>query len=409
MTARTSGKHALTFIALTMAIDMAGVGIIIPVMPDLIQSLSGGSVGEAARVGGWLVFAYAAMQFFCAPIAGNLSDRFGRRPVLLIALLGLAIDYLVMALASTLWVLFVGRVLAGVAGATWSVANAYVADVSDPENRAKNFGIVSAASAAGLILGPAIGGLLGDIDTRAPFYAAAALTAMNMIYGWIVLPETLSQENRRLFSWKRANPFGGINHVRKYPIVLGILCALLLMQLATQSLVYIWAYFNKELFGWTAFQIGLSITFYGITLALVQGGLTGPVVKKLGEKTTALVGLGAGLVAYAIFSFASAGWMMYIGIVIGCIGGFTTPSMQSLMTKAVPANEQGELQGAITSSLAITVVLGPIIMTQLFAHFTRPDHFYFPGAPFFVSAFLIIASAILFKAVTSNLKSDPAS
>ncbi len=404
MAAKPVGEHALTFIAITMAIDMAGVGIIIPVMPDLIQELSPVSVGEAAGVGGWLVFSYAVMQFFFAPVAGNLSDRFGRRPVLLAALGGLAVDYVFMALAPVLWMLFLGRVIAGVAGATWSVANAYVADVSDEANRARNFGIVSAASAAGLILGPSIGGVLGEIDTRAPFYAAAILTAINMVYGWIVLPETLRPENRRAFAWGRANPLGGLGEIAQYGAVLGILGAFFLMQIATQSLVYIWAFFNKEVFDWSNLQIGLSVTFYGITLALFQGGLTGPVVKRLGEVPTALLGLGAGLVAYGFFAFADQSWMMYAGIVVGCVGGFVTPSMQSLMTRAAPPYAQGALQGAITSTIAITVVLGPIIMTQLFAAFTDAEGLYFPGAPFFLSGLLIIASAVLFRAVTLRLR-----
>lgn len=403
---KSPGKHALTFIAITMAIDMAGVGIIIPVMPDLIQSLSPVSTGEAARIGGWLVFAYAIMQFFCAPIAGNLSDRFGRRPILLIALGGLAIDYLFMAVAPALWMLFVGRTLAGVAGATWSVANAYVADVSDGASRAKNFGIVSAAGAAGLILAPALGGVLAGIDTRAPFYVAAALTALNMIYGWIVLPETLRPENRRPFEWRRANPLGGLGEIKHYPSVLGILSALFLMQIATQSLVHIWAFFNKEQFGWNPFDVGVSVTFYAITLAAIQGGLTGEAVKRFGEVTTALIGLMAGLISFLIFAFANAGWQMYVGVFIGCIGGLTTPSMQALMTKVVPENAQGALQGAITCSLAITIVIGPILMTQLFAAFTDDKGAYFPGAPFLMAGVLILASASLFKIVTASMPSD---
>ena len=399
---RKPGKHALAFIAITMAIDMAGVGIIIPVMPELIRALAPVSIGEAAGIGGWLVFAYAGMQFFFAPIAGNLGDRFGRRPVLLLALVGLAIDYLVMALAPVLWLLFAGRIAAGVAGSTWSVANAYVADISGESERARNFGVVSAAAAAGLVLGPAIGGLLGAIDVRMPFYVAAALTAANALYGWLVLPETLSPVNRRPFEWRRANPIGGLDQVRRYPTVLGIMAALFLMQVATQALVHIWAFFNAEKFGWSPLQIGLSVTFYGITLAAIQGGLTGPVVKRFGEVNAGLIGLAAGLAAYLIFAFASVGWMMYAGIIIGCFGGFVTPSMQALMTRRVPPNAQGELQGAITCTLAITVVTGPLIMTQLFAAFTAPGAPYFPGAPFLASAFLIIASAILFKAVAQQ-------
>lgn len=387
-----------------MAIDMAGVGIIIPIMPELVQELGAGSVGKAASIGGWLVFVYAIMQFLFAPIAGALGDQFGRRPVLLFALAGLAIDYFVMALAPTLLLLFISRAIAGIAGSTWPVANAYVTDISDQKIRARNFGIVSAAGGAGLVLGPAIGGLIGEYGVRLPFYVAGILTALNVAYGLFVLPESLKPENRRTFNIKRANPIGGLLKVSGYPLVPGVLSALFLMQLATQALITIWAYFTKERFGWSPTEIGLSVTYYGILLAIIQGGLTGPAVTRFGEKNTALIGLGLGLIAYLMFSVASTGWIMYLGIIFGVFGGFVTPAMQAIMTEKVPANAQGELQGAITSVLAITVIIGPLFMTQLFAYFTTTNAIYFPGAPFLASALLVVLSAIVFSIVMSNRK-----
>ena len=391
--------HALAFISVTVAIDMVGVGIIIPVMPELIKDLGAQSLGSAASIGGWLVVAYALMQLIFSPIAGALGDRFGRRPVLLVSLAGLAIDYFVMAVAPTLLLLFISRAVAGIAGATWPVTNAYVADISDKENRAKNFGIVSAAGAAGLILGPGIGGLLGEYGVRLPFIVAGILTAANVIYGVFVLPESLKEEDRRSFDLTRANPVGGLIQVSGYPKVSGVMAALFTMQLATQALVVIWAYFTAERFGWSPFERGLSVTFYAILLTAVQGGLTGPFVKKLGETKTALLGFGLGLVSYLIFTVADAGWMMYAGIVFGTFGGLVTPAMQAIMTNRVPTNAQGELQGAITSVLSVTIVIGPLVMTQLFSYFTAENAPYFPGAPFLASAVLVSISALLFAFV----------
>ena len=387
-----------------MAIDMAGVGIIIPVMPDLLQALGAQSIGSAASTGGLLVVAYALMQLVFSPIAGALGDQFGRRPVLLVSLAGLAIDYFVMAVTPTLLLLFISRVVAGIAGATWPVANAYVADISDKKNRAKNFGIVSAAGAAGLILGPGIGGLLGDYSVRLPFIVAGVLTAANVIYGVFVLPESLKKEDRRTFDLARANPVGGLLQVSGYPKISGVLSALFIMQLATQALVVIWAYFAAERFNWSSSEIGMSITFYAMLLAAVQGGLTGPFVKKFGETKTALIGFGLGLISYMIFTVANAGWMMYVGIAFGVFGGFVTPAMQAIMTNRVPTNVQGELQGAITSVLSITIVIGPLVMTQLFSKFTSEGAPYFPGAPFLASAILVSLSAVLFAFVMREEK-----
>ncbi|MEM9170828.1 MAG: MFS transporter, partial [Pseudomonadota bacterium] len=324
------------------------------------------------------------------------------------ALAGLAVDYLIMAFAGALWLLFLGRVLAGVAGSTWAVANAYVADIADEESRAKSFGIVSAAGAAGLILGPAIGGLLGAVDVRTPFYAAAALTAANVVYGYFVLPETLTPENRRPFEWRRANPLGGLAHVRRYPLIVGILSAFFLMHMANQSLAHIWAFYVKEKFDWNTLQTGVSITFYAITVAVAQGALTGPVVKRFGERRAILFGLISGFCGFVMLATAGVGWLLYVAMIIGACAGFVTPSMQSLMTRAAPANAQGELQGAITSTLAITVITGPLLMTQLFSAFTDDVGVYFAGAPFFLSALIFVATAVLFFSVAGRRHGKPA-
>ncbi|MEM9706774.1 MAG: TCR/Tet family MFS transporter [Pseudomonadota bacterium] len=400
-------KNALRFIAAVIAIDMAGVGIIIPVMPDLIEALGGAQIGDAAALGGWLVFAYAGLQFICAPIAGNLGDRFGRRPVLLAALAGLAVDYLIMGFAGSLAVLFLGRALAGVAGSTWSVANALIADISSAKDRARNFGIVSAASAAGLVLGPAIGGILGDFGPRVPFFGAAFLTLAAFVFGWSVMPETLKPANRRPFEWARANPFGSLFEASKRQYVGGILIASFILQLANQSLVHIWAYYTKAKFAWTPLEIGLSVTFYGIAVAVVQGGLTGPIVNRFGEQRVVIGGLIAAAFGYLALAVAPSAAPIFFAMILGAFGGLATPAMQAIITKATPADAQGALQGAVTSVVAIATVVGPVMMTQIFRAFTEPGAAYFPGAPFAASAGLTAISLLVFFA-TKNAKAKAA-
>lgn len=407
---RKPGKRAFAFIFLTVFIDMIGLAIIIPVMPQLIMELTGEPLAQAARYGGMLLLIYAAMQFFMSPVIGNLSDRFGRRPVLLLSLLGYSIDYTIMGLAPALSWLFIGRMFSGAFAATYATANAYVADISTPENRAGNFGILGAAFGLGFIIGPVIGGFLGEISPRAPFFAAAALAFLNFLYGFFVLPETLPKEKRRKFQWRRANPLGSLLQMRVHPIVIGILGALFLVQLAHMSLPAVWSYFSIEKFGWSERDIGFSLAYVGLTSALVQAGLTRKVVPLIGEVRAASLGIFAMALTLLAYAFAQAGWQVYVALTIGAISGFIMPSFMAVMSKCLPENEQGELQGAIASVQAIVMIITPLGMTQIFAYFTEADTpLYFPGAPFFLGAILAaLALPIFFAAVAARRSEAPA-
>jgi len=384
---RKPGPRALLFVFLTVLIDVTGLGIIIPVLPELIQELTGRTIDDAALIGGRIIMTYALMQFIAAPIIGALSDRFGRRPVLLLSLLGFSIDYMIMGFANTIMWLFLGRALSGIFGATYSTAGAYIADVSPPEKRAQNFGLIGAAFGIGFIVGPVIGGFVGEIDVRAPFFTASALAFANLIYGYIVLPETLKPENRRAFDPRRANPFGALMQMRLYPAVLGLLAAAFLFQLAHQAYPSVWAYYSTERYGWGGREIGFSLGAVGIMGALVQGGLTRVIIPKLGEARTLYIGLALAMISFAGFAFASKGWMLYAWIPISGLAGMAGPAMQGLMANRVPDNTQGELQGASTSLVSLTTIISPPIMTSLFAHFSGADApVYLPGAPFLAAA-----------------------
>ncbi len=391
-------SKSLIFVFLTVLLSMIGLGIIMPVMPALIMELTGTNVSGAAALGGYLLLVYAAMQFVMSPILGALSDRYGRRPVILISLLASSVDLAFMALAPTYAWLFVGRMIAGATAAVFATANAYIADVSTPEKRAANFGLMGAAFGLGFIFGPIIGGIFGEIGPRWPFIAASALGFLNFLYGLVVLPETLSEENRRRFDWRRANPFGGLASMARYPVVIGVLSAYFLMQLAHNSLPAVWAYFSKLKFGWSEAQIGLSLAFVGFTAAIVQGGLTRVIIPKIGETRSVVLGMAAmvaSLLGYAFFT--PTGNYVYLWIVVGALGGFMMPGMQGIMSRATPPNEQGELQGAIASLMSITMMVSPFTMTQIFAYFTDTEEGRnFPGAPYAVGAGLIVISAIPF-------------
>ena len=383
---------------ITVALDSTGLGIIIPVTPELIMELTGEGVSAAAVYGGWLLFLYAFMQFFCAPLIGNLSDRFGRRVVLLASLFAFGLDYLLMGFAPNLMWLFVGRMLAGICGATHSTANAYVADVSDPEVRAQNFGLLGAAWGLGFIIGPVIGGLLGSAGPRAPFFMAAGLAFANMVYGFLVLPESLPPANRRPFSWRRANPLGAVLHMRRYPLVMGLIAALLLYQIAHDANPSTWTFYTMKKFGWNERDIGYSLGFVGVMIALVQGGLIRRVIPRLGERRAVLVGLALAALGFTGFAFSSSGWMMYAFIVPFSMGGLAIPSLRGLMSKNVPADEQGELQGATTSLVSLTAIVAPLLMTQLFGYFTAEEApFQFPGVAFFAAGVLVLGSIALFR------------
>jgi len=395
---RKPGRYALAFLFVTVLLDIIGLGIIIPVMPTLLTELTGKSVSEAAPYGGALLFVYAVMQFFMSPILGGLSDRFGRRPVILFSLLGYSIDFLLMALAPTYWWLFLGRALSGAFAATFATANAYIADISPPERRAANFGLLGAAFGLGFIIGPGIGGWLGEMGTRLPFFAASAIIFVNFVYGFFVLPETLAEENRRAFSWARANPFGSLIQVAKYPIVIGVLVTYFVMQFAHNSLPAIWAYFTEWKYGWSPSEVGTSLMFVGVLAAAVQGGLTRKLIPMIGERRAVLIGAASMIASFVGYSMlAPTGAWVYFWLVIGALGGFMMPAMQGLMSRATPSNAQGELQGAIASVMSITMMTSPLTMTLLFEYFTGADTpVEFAGAPFLAAAILLALAMIPF-------------
>jgi MFS transporter, DHA1 family, tetracycline resistance protein len=393
-----TGSASLPLIAMIVFIDTASIGLIIPVIPSLISGMANVTIDRAAEIGGLLLFSFAVMQFLCAPIIGGLSDRYGRRPVLLFTLTALGLDYALMAWAPTLAWLFVGRIISGIMGATWPAANSCIADTIAPEARGRVFGMLGGAGASGFVLGPAIGGLLGSYNDRFPFVAASVLALSGAAVGYFILKETLPPEKRRAFSIARANPLGNVIQMAKLPLVLGFLTVIFLMQLAAQSQLSIWSYYGILKFNWTPFQIGLTVTFYGVLLAAVQGGLTGPAIKRYGEVRTATISLMFSLPAYLVFAFAGSTWAMLFGIVLGTMGGFAFPAMQSIMTRSVSEDAQGELQGAIASMISATSIIGPVIMTNVFGTFSDPQGSYFPGAPFILAAVIGGAAFFMFRA-----------
>ncbi len=389
-------KAAIGFIFITLLIDVIGFGIIIPVSPKLIMELKHCDLSIASEYGGYLIFAYATMQFLCAPILGNLSDRYGRRPVLLFSLFGFAVDYLFMAFAPTLVFLFIGRIISGITGASFTTATAYIADVSPPEKRAQNFGIVGAAFGLGFIIGPLIGGLLGGLGPRVPFMVAAGLSFLNWIYGFFVLPESLPKENRRPFEWKRANPVGSLMQLKKYPAIAGLVSSLTLIYLGSHAVQSTWSYYSMEKFKWHESEVGISLAIVGLCVGLVQGLLIRKTIPLLGQEKSIYLGILLYAMGMILFGMATKGWMMYSFTIIYCMGGIAGPALQGIISTHVPANEQGELQGALTSLISLTSILGPIVMTGLFAYFTNKNApVYLPGMPFFAGAFLMTISAWL--------------
>jgi len=389
-------QAALGFIFITLLIDSIGFGIIIPVMPTLITQMIHGNLSVASEYGGWLTFAYSFMQFICAPIVGNLSDKYGRRPVLLFSLFGFGVDYLFLSVAPTIWWLFVGRIIAGITGASFTTASAYIADISTPEKRAQNFGLIGAAFGLGFIIGPGIGGQLTNYGIRFPFFAAAVLALLNWLYGYFILPESLSKEHRREFEWKRANPLGSLMQLKKYPAVAGLIVSLILVYISVHAVQSTWTFYNMEKFNWTPQLVGYSLTFVGVMIALVQGGLIRVIIPKLGKERSVYVGLGLYSIGFLLFAFATKGWMMFAFLIPYALGGIAGPSIQGIISTHVPPNEQGELQGALTSLMSATSIVGPVLMTSLFAYFTDKNApLIFPGAPFAMGAFLTMLSSLL--------------
>ncbi|MGX5817237.1 TCR/Tet family MFS transporter [Chitinophaga lutea] len=401
-------KGALGFIFITLLIDVMGWGLIIPVMAELIAELKGIPVNEASTYGGYLLAVFAAMQFLFAPVVGNLSDRFGRRPVLLLSLLGFGIDYIVLALAPTYGWLFAGRIVAGITGASFTTASAYIADISpDETTRAKNFGMIGAAFGLGFVLGPALGGLLAKWGIRAPFYAAAALCLLNCLYGYFFLPESLGKENRRSFEWSRANPIGSLKFLGRHPEITALSIAFFLIYLGANAVQSNWNFFTAYRFGWSEGMIGFSLAVVGVLVGAVQGGLTRVVVPKLGNEKCIYLGLGLYTFGMILFAFATQSWMMFAFLVPYCLGGICGPSLQSVISGHVPANQQGELQGALTGLMSLTAVIGPLMMNGSFAYFTSARApFHFPGVHFVLGAICMAFSIVIINRVFTREKKE---
>ena len=399
-------KAAIGFIFVTLLIDITGWGIIIPVVPKLIEELIHGDISEAAKYGGWMSFAYAFVQFVFSPVVGNLSDRFGRRPIILISLFGFTADYIFLALSPTITWLFVGRIIAGITGASITTASAYIADVSTDQDRAKNFGVIGAAFGLGFIIGPVLGGVLGHYGSRVPFYAAAVLCLVNFVYGYFILPESLDRDKRRPFDWKRANPVGSLKFLRKHPEISGMTVALILIYIAGHAVQSNWSFFTMYQFGWTERMVGISLGVVGLMTGLVQGLLIRWINPKIGNEKSILYGLALYSVGMLLYAFATEGWMMLAFTVPYCLGGICGPALQAVMTKSVSSGEQGELQGALTSLMSATSIVGPPLMTNLFYYFTHDKApFKFPGAPFFLGFILMAASTLIIMRIFRKKKS----
>ena len=400
-----SSKSALTFIFFTILVDVIGIGIIIPVVPTLIKSLTGEGIAEAAWWGGWLAIAYSGMQFICAPVLGELSDRFGRRPILLFSLLGLGIDYIFCAFAPTIAWLFVGRILAGMTGASFSVATAYIADVSTPENKAKNFGIIGAAFGLGFVLGPTIGGICAQWGTQLPFFVAAGFTLLNFLFGLFFVPESLPLDKRRPIRFSSMIPGVSLAHLGKYKALLGLIIAFILVNLAGQVMPSIWTFFTMEMYGWKEAAVGLSLSVVGLLVGLVQVGLIGKVVKRYGNKKVIIAGFMFWTIGMISFCFAFNEWLLYAALIPYVLGGIAGPTIQGILSNSVSQKEQGNLQGALTQMIALMAIAGPLIYTTLFSKFSSTDApVYFPGAPFMAAAVILILASIVAFVSLKNLK-----
>ncbi|MEM8592978.1 MAG: TCR/Tet family MFS transporter [Pseudomonadota bacterium] len=397
-------RLALTFIIITLTIDAMGIGLILPVMPALILDITGGDLGSASVWGGIMTTIFAGMQFIFGPVVGSLSDRFGRRPVLLISLLVVAVDFVIMGLAHTMWLLILTRIVGGIATSTQSTAAAFIADISPPEKKAANFGLIGAAFGIGFVLGPLIGGVLGEFGARMPFFAAAALAALNMVFGYFVLPETVDDKIRRPFDWLRANPLGAILSIGKLPGVQRLLLIAFLYEFAFIVYPVVWAYFTQEQFGWSVGMVGLSLGTFGISMAFVQGVMIRLIIPRFGERKTIFYGLIFNVGIFAVLGFITNGWVVLALTPVTAFGAVVTPALQGLMSQRAADDQQGELQGIITSAKALALILSSVVMTQLFFAFTRDGSIYLPGAPFLLSSLLVFACLVVF--VTRKRQTD---
>ena len=406
----TNKKAAITFIFFTLLIDVMGFGLIIPVMADLIAQLKHIPMNIASNYGAILLSVFAITQFLFSPVIGNLSDRFGRRPVLLCSLLGFGVDYIVLAVAPAYGWLFIGRIVAGITGASFTTATAYIADVSTNEtDRAKNFGLIGAAFGIGFVLGPALGGFLAHWGIRAPFYAAAALCLLNCLYGYFFLPESLDAQHRRPFEWRRANPFGSLRFLTRHPEIGGLAIGFFLIYLGAQSIQGNWNFFTMYRFGWSEKMIGISLALVGVLVGGVQAGLTRVINPKIGNENSIYLGLSLYTFGLLLFAFANQSWMMFAFLVPYCMGGICGPSLQSVISGHVPVNQQGELQGALTSLMSLTTIIGPPLMSLSFSYFTTDKApFYFPGMQFLIGAACMLLSVIIiYKVLNKEKKEHP--
>ncbi len=398
-------NYSLLFIFITIFIDITGLGIIIPIIPSLISELIDGSISEAAMYSGWLMFSYATLQFLFAPILGGLSDQFGRRPVILLSLFGFGINYIVLAIAPDIVWLFIGRIFQGIMGASLTTASAYIADISSPEKKAQNFGLIGAAFGLGFILGPVIGGYLGQFGSRVPFYAASIFTLINLLYGFLILPESLKKENRRKFDIKRANPIGTLLSLRRYPLISGLLVCIILFNIAQHATHSTWSFFTIEKFDWDEKLVGYSLGFIGILAAIVQGGLIRIIIPKFGKVNSLYLGMSFYIIGLILFTIADESWMVFAFAIPLSLGGLCGPALQGIMTNQIPDNEQGEFQGGITSLISLTSIIGPLLMTNLFSLFTSNKNLiYFPGAPFLMAAILSVFGLLVAVRFLQNSK-----
>jgi DHA1 family tetracycline resistance protein-like MFS transporter len=399
MSVSPQSKLTLACILLTILLDMIGLGIILPVLPQLIGQLTGGSVADAAVIGGYLVFAYSLMQFIFGPVLGNLSDQFGRRPIILVSLIGLTIDYILMGFAPAVIFLFIGHTIAGISGASVATATAYIADITPQEKRAQRFGLIGAAFGLGFIIGPVVGGVLGELGPRWPFYLAAVIAAANFLFGLFVLPESLPKDRRRKFDIRRANPFGALWALSRNPVVLWLLLALGLFTLAGQAFPSVWNFFTIEVLQFSSGQIGVALGAFGVGFAVSQAFLISPVIKQVGEWVTVLLGMAAASIALIGTAFIHTQYGLYGFLMVGSLAGLAGPAINSLMSRQVPDNAQGELQGAINATNSLTAIIGPLLATQLFNFFTRAPEtssMYFPGAPFVGAGVLVVFACAVF-------------
>ena len=394
---KSNHKSTLIFVLIVVVIDTAGFGLIFPVLPQLLINLLHSDITTAAKYGGWLSFAYAIMQFVFAPVLGNLSDQYGRRPVLLSSLFGFSIDCIFLAFAPNILWLFVGRTIAGITGASYSVASACVADISTDDNRTKNFGLINAGFGLGFIIGPIIGGTLGQFGTHTPFIVAAILSFINFIFGYYFFPESLKANNRRKFEWKRANPLGSLKHLQKFPLIKTLVLSMIFVSIANHSMESVWAFFTIEKFKWSNSLVGYSLAFIGILSIIVQLWLVGILAKKLGDKRMAVLGFVLMMTGFFLFAFTPWQWLLFTALLLFIVGGIQGTAIQSIMSSAMPDNEQGELQGALGSLMGLTTLLAPPLMTSSFSYFTgKQSEIYFPGIPFLIASILTLISLILF-------------